>query len=272
MPTTRTKKEKVTAATANRYALYEASVYDPDADHDFLIDTYKEKRGCRPLLLREDFAGTSLLSAMWVQRHRDSQAWAVDLDPEPLAWGKEQHLDNLNPQEQPRVTQVEANVLEVETPEVDALTAFNFSYWCFKDRVLMLDYFKKVHAILKDDGMFAIDLMGGPSSQSECEEEREEDGFDYVWEQENMCAITNDIKCYIHYKFNDGTKLEKAFTYDWRLWSLSELRDIMADAGFKSTDTYWEGTDEDGEGDGNYTLETAAENEESWVAYLVAWK
>ena len=136
----------------------------------------------------------------------------------------------------------------------------------------MLDYFKKVHASLKDDGMFAIDLMGGPSSQSECEEEREEDGFDYVWEQENMCAITNDIKCYIHYKFNDGTKLEKAFTYDWRLWSLSELRDIMADAGFKSTDTYWEGTDEDGEGDGNYTLETAAENEESWVAYLVAWK
>ena len=136
----------------------------------------------------------------------------------------------------------------------------------------MLDYFKKVHAILKDDGMFAIDLMGGPSGQSECEEVRDEDGFDYVWEQENMCAITNDIKCYIHYHFNDGTKLEKAFTYDWRLWSLSELRDIMADAGFKSTDTYWEGTDEDGEGDGNYTLETTAENEESWVAYLVAWK
>jgi hypothetical protein len=272
MSTTHTKKEKVTAETADRFALYEGSVYDPEADHDFLIDTYKEKHGSRPMLLREDFAGTSLLSAMWVKGHRNSHAWAVDLDPEPLTWGKANHLDKLNEQEQPRVTQIEANVLDVETPTVDVLTAFNFSYWCFKDRALMLGYFKKVYAALNDGGMFAVDLMGGPSSQSECEEVREEEGFEYVWEQENMCAITNDIKCYIHFHFYDGTKLEKAFTYDWRLWSLAELRDIMLDAGFESVDTQWEGTDEDGEGDGVFTLETAAENEESWVAYLVAWK
>jgi len=46
----------------------------------------------------------------------------------------------------------------------------------------------------------------------------------------------------------------------------------MFDAGFESVDTHWEGTDEDGEGDGVFSLETAAENEESWVAYLVGWK
>ncbi|MDP6963530.1 MAG: class I SAM-dependent methyltransferase [Planctomycetota bacterium] len=272
MSPTRTKKQKPTAANADRYSLYEGSVYDPDADHDFLIETYQEKHKKRPLLLREDFAGTSLLSSMWVQRHRNSKAWAIDIDPEPLDWGKCQHLDKLNEQEQPRITQIQANVLDVSTPAVDVLTAFNFSYWCFKDRTTMLNYFKKAYAALNDNGMFAIDLMGGPSSQSACEEEREEDGFDYVWEQENMCAISHDIKCYIHFNFYDGTKFEKAFTYDWRLWSLAELRDIMMDAGFKSVDTYWEGTDDDGDGDGVYTLQQNAENEESWVAYLVAWK
>lgn len=265
------KKSDITADNADRYTLYESSVYDPDADHDFLVDTYKERNGSRPLLLREDFAGTSKLSSLWVQRHRKSRAWAVDLDPEPLGWGKERHIDTLNDDERQRVLQLEENVLEVQTPKVDVVTAFNFSYWIFKERAIMLDYFKKVRATLNDGGMFAVDLMGGPSTQSECEEIREESGFEYVWEQLNMCAISHDILCYIHFHFDDGTKMNKAFTYNWRLWSLTELRDIMLDAGFESVDTHWEGTDKDGDGDGVFTLQDHAENEESWIAYLVAW-
>ncbi len=260
-----------TARTADRYALYESAVYDPDADLRFLRRVHRKERGAFPLRLREDFAGTSKLSAMWVAKTPEAEAWAVDLDPEPLAWGRERHLEPLGPAAK-RVHQIQANVLEVKTPKVDVTTAFNFSYWVFQERRTMLDYFRAVHRYLKPSGMFALDLMGGPGAQSECEEEREEDGFTYVWEQEALDAITNHMRCHIGFRFRDGSRLRRAFTYDWRLWSLPELRDVLMDAGFAQVDAYWEGTDEDGEGNGIFRKRKHAENEETWIAYLVAWK
>ena len=263
---------RFTAATADRYELYEGSVYDPDADHDFLLKTFRSKRKRRPLLLREDFAGTSKLSAMWVASHGRSKAWAVDLDPEPLEWGKEHHIDPLGKKAN-RVVQLEENVLDVKTPKVDVVTAFNFSYWIFEERATMLEYFRKVHKALDDGGMFVVDLMGGPGVQQACEEPREEEGgFTYIWEQDPMDAITHHMDCHIHFEFQDGTEMRDAFTYSWRVWSLAELRDIMIDAGFERADTYWEGTDKDGEGDGVFKKKASAENEETWIAYLVAWK
>ncbi|MGB0684980.1 MAG: class I SAM-dependent methyltransferase [Planctomycetota bacterium] len=268
----RGKRKATIAETADRYELYEGSVYMPEADHDFLVETYRDAHKRRPLRLREDFAGTSQLSALWVDKHPDAQAWAVDLDPEPMAWGKARHIDPLGEKAE-RLLQLEENVLDVQTPQVDVVTAFNFSYWVFEERKLMLEYFRKVLAVLDEGGMFAVDLMGGPGAQSECEEEREEDdGFTYIWEQEVMDAITHHMECHIHFEFEDGSRMQDAFTYSWRLWSLAELRDVMYDAGFTRVDTYWEGTDEDGEGDGVFTRRKHAENEETFVAYLVGWK
>ena len=66
--------------------------------------------------------------------------------------------------------------------------------------------------------------------------------------------------------------MEEAFVYDWRLWNLTELRDILSDAGFEKVEVYWEGADEEGEGDGDFKLSHSEENEEAWIAYLVAWK
>ncbi len=269
---TKKKASKYTAATADRFELYEGSVYDPDADHDFLVKTFKSYRKRRPLKLREDFAGTSKLSALWVANHGLTKAWAVDLDPDPLHWGFEHHIEPLG-DDSKRIVQLEENVLDVKTPKVEIITAFNFSYWIFEERALMLKYFKKVHADLEKDGRFVGDLMGGPGVQQPCEEDREEDGdFTYVWEQEAMDAITNHIDCHIHFEFEDGTKMKKAFTYNWRVWSLAELRDIMIDAGFKSVDAFWEGADKHGDGDGVFKKASSAENEDTWIAYLVAWK
>lgn len=266
------KTSRFSADTADRYELYEGSVYMPEADHDFLVKAYRQAHKRRPMRLREDFAGTSQLSALWVKKHPEAEAWAVDLDPEPMKWGYHKHIEPLGDKAK-RVKQLEKNVLEVKTPKVDVVTAFNFSYWIFEERKIMLEYFRKVHRVLNEGGMFAVDLMGGPGAQSECEEEREEDGgFTYVWEQEAMDAITHHMDCHIHFAFEDGTRMDNAFDYSWRLWSLAELRDIMYDAGFTTVDTYWEGTDEDGEGDGNFRKKKHAENEETFIAYLVAWK
>ena len=266
------KKSKITAKNADRYWLYENSVYMPEADYDFIHRIFKRARGRKPMRLREDFAGTSQLAALWVRNDRDSRAWAVDLDPEPLAWGRRVHLDTLEEQARDRVEQLEENVLSVDVGEIDVVTAFNFSYWIFEERKTMLDYFRRVHEALAEDGVLVVDLMGGPGAQSEVEEEREENGFDYVWEQEPMDAISHHMTCHIHFHFRDGSKMRNAFTYSWRLWSLAELRDVMLDAGFASVDAYWEGTDEDGEGDGVFRKKKHAENEDTWIAYLAAWK
>jgi hypothetical protein len=57
------------------------------------------------------------------------------------------------------------------------------------------------------------------------------------------------------------------------MWSLPELRDILLEVGYKNVGFYWEGTDSDGDGDGNYSRTVDPKEEcEAWVAYLVAEK
>ena len=67
-------------------------------------------------------------------------------------------------------------------------------------------------------------------------------------------------------------KRERVFSYDWRMWTIPELKEIMEDAGFKKVHVYWEGSDEDGDGDGEFTRVTQGEECESWVAYVVGEK
>lgn len=43
--------------------------------------------------------------------------------------------------------------------------------------------------------------------------------------------------------------------YDWRLWSLSELKDLLEKAGSRKVDVYWKGTDpSNGGGNGVFRL------------------
>jgi hypothetical protein len=46
--------------------------------------------------------------------------------------------------------------------------------------------------------------------------------------------------------------MNKAFTYDWRLWTPAELSEGMREAGFKDVRVYWEGTGADGKGNGAF--------------------
>ena len=156
----------------------------------------------------------------------------------------------------------------------DVRCALNFSYSIFKTRAEMLGYFRAAHADLAQDGIFVIDIHGGPDAMEETEEERDiDEGFTYVWDQEQFWPATGDYKCHIHFEFKDGTRIHRAFTYDWRMWTIPELVDCLRDAGFAEIHTYWEGTDEDGEsGDGIFRRKRKGENCESWIAYIVAAK
>ena len=76
----------------------------------------------------------------------------------------------------------------------------------------------------------------------------------------------------IHFKFSDGSQIKNAFSYDWRLWTLPELQEILAEAGFDGSTVYWQGTDEDGEADGDFQPSTEGEPDAAWIAYVVAEK
>ena len=174
-----------------------------------------------------------------------------------------------------RVTQYQTDARNPSKQPPDIRCAQNFSYWVFKTRSEMLDYFTGVYQDLADDGIFVIDLHGGPESIQELEEETEMDdeSFTYVWDQDAINPITGEAKLRIHFRFPDGSEITDAFVYDWRLWGLPELREILIDAGFPVVDCYWEGTDEDQEsGNGEFTKQTQGEACLSYVAYLVAQK
>ena len=67
-------------------------------------------------------------------------------------------------------------------------------------------------------------------------------------------------------------KMNQVFKYDWRLWTLPELSDILKEAGFKDVHVYWEGDDKEGYGNGEFTRVTEEENCEVWIAYIAARK
>ncbi len=256
---------------ADVYALYQEAVQDPPGDVDLVERIFRGTFGRAPELLREDFCGTAAMACAWVARRAGNRVWGVDLDPEPLAWGREHNLAALTEEQASRIELIRGDVLDVEHGLVDVTVDFNFSYFVFKERSALLGYFEKSRARLKDEGMFVLDLYGGADAQRTLTETREHDDFDYVWDQDVFDPIQHRAVNYIHFEFPDGSQLRRAFSYDWRLWSIPELRDILAEAGFSQTDVYWEQTDrKTNEGNGVYYKATQAQDDPAWVAYIVA--
>ena len=99
------------------------------------------------------------------------------------------------------------------------------------------------------------------------------DGFKYFWECQMFNPMTNNCRFAIHFKKKGEKKRKDVFVYEWRMWFMSELRDVMEEAGFSKTVGYWEGDDEeDGSGDGNFFPTDDAENCDAWVTYIAALK
>jgi SAM-dependent methyltransferase len=270
------KRRKDMAGQADRHRLYELSVQCAEAEVDFVEQTFKTLRGRKAYQLREDFCGTANVCCEWVGRGSRYSAVGVDLDPEVLAWGREHRVEALSDKQRARVALIQDNVLTAQTQPVDVLLAMNFSYWLFKERAQLLDYFRTARNNLVDDGIFFLDAYGGYDSFREVEEEREidddADGFTYFWDQASFNPIDNHLICHIHFAFPDGSLMENAFTYDWRLYTLPEIRDLLHEAGFSKTTVYWQGWDENGEASGEFYPADNADADAGWICYLVAEK
>ena len=264
------KQQPKQAELADRHYLYEQSVQSVEHEVEFLVDTYREIRGREAILLREDFCGAANAACEWIRVDGKHRAICVDLDADVLAYGRDKHVAALSPKAQQRIALINDDVLTVETEPADILAAFNFSYFTFKTREKLRAYFTAARRAIKDDGLFFLDIYGGSEAYQEMEEETEYDDFTYVWDQASYDPVTGDYLCHIHFRFADGSEMTQAFSYDWRLWSVPEVRELLAEAGFSSSTVYWEGTDEDGEGDGVFKPVEKGEADEAFVSYIVA--
>ena len=264
-------RQSTLASRADKHVLYERAVQCSEAEIDFVDATFKQRRKRRAHLLREDFCGTANSSCEWVRRRAENRALGVDLDAEVQQWGKDHHIAGLKTAQRQRIELICADVLEVDTEPVDVVLAMNFSYWIFKERATLRRYFERVYETLVEDGIFFLDCFGGYEAFEERKEKHAYDGFTYIWDQARYNPIAGDYRCKIHFKFEDGSRLKNAFVYDWRLWTLPELTDLLAEVGFRPA-VYWEGTDKKGEGNGVYTRTRKGEADPAWIAYIVAEK
>ena len=269
------KHQKPKKPAFDRYAHYIEAVQSVEHDVELYRDLFKQARRKEPRFLREDFCGTHALSCEWVKLHRDNRAIALDLDPEPLEYGRTHAETTLNTSQHSRLQVFQKNVLS-QTEATDLIVAGNFSYFIFKQRAQLLAYFKKARESLKPGlGMLILDVAGGSSMIEHGVERRtirskELGKYTYIWECVSFDPVTHDAKFAIHFELPQGKtgkrRVRNAFTYDWRLWSIPELKEILMEAGFKSTAVFWDTAKSNS--DEKYEIVEKGANHEAWIAYV----
>lgn len=277
MPDSRTSRR----SRPDRHAFYEVAVQGVDWDLDFLERVWRYRNpGREPRLFREDFCSTAALATAWVLRGRERRAWGVDIDPEPLAWAREKRLKYVR-EAAKRVTLVRGDVRAARKPLVDVACALNFSWWVFHDRADLVRYLRAARAGLARNGVLVMNLFGGGNAErplTERTRKRAENapdgsmlpGFTYIWEHASFNPIDRRLLAYIHFELRDGRTLKRAFVYDWRMYTLPELRDAAHEAGFSHFEAWSEGYDAKARrGNGTLYRRTELDNSDTWIAYAV---
>ena len=265
-----------TADSADRHLLYQQSVQDVEAEIDFVEETWSELRQRPAVFLREDFCGTANTACEWISRDESHHAVGIDLDNEVLEWGRLYKLAELDEDQVERIELLNEDVLQTRPGLADIILAMNFSYFLFLTRDDLREYFANALDGLVSDVILFLDAYGGyeaPMVLTEPRECEDEDGneFTYIWEQAAFNPIDSCMTCHIHFEFPDKSRMEQAFSYHWRLWTLPEIREILYEAGFSQVDIYWEGTDEEkNEGNGIYKPSEIGDADPGWVCYIVA--
>ena len=273
----RSKAKQSLAEKADKFDCYQRSVQAPEHEVEFFEQAFREAYRRKPLSLREDFCGTFAVCCEWVKSNAKRTAIGVDLCGTTLQWGRDHNLVKLKPAQQQRVKLIEQDVRKKNRPTVDILAAQNFSFWLFKTRTEVIEYFRAARANLNPTGILVMDMMGG----ADCFREENVDkrtikkgkkGFKYIWRQISFNPVNHDAKFSISFKFKDGSELKNAFEYDWRFWSIPEVRELLSEAGFTASHVYFEVENEDDaeETDDQWERADVAPSHPVWLAYIVA--
>ena len=256
---------------ADKNLLYEWSVQDAEDAIQFTVEQYEKRRGRPPRILREDFCGTALVACQWVKGHPERRAIGLDLDGATLKWARRHNMKPLG-RDRERVELRQCDVKTVTDPKADVVQAFNFSYYLLHPLAELISYFRHVLDSLAPGGLFLLDCYGGWDYQRRQKERRTVESpagtFGFVWEHASFNPIDNRAECHIHFEFKNGKRWKRTFSYDFRLYSIAEIRDALAAAGFCHADVLWDCAEEDDMSD--FASTSRAENCPGWIAYIVA--
>jgi SAM-dependent methyltransferase len=257
----------------SKHLLYELSVQSPNWQVDYLPQFHQWLIGKSPLLMREDFCGTGKISCEWVKRSPKNRAIGLDLDPDVLSYAKTVNRSALTSSEQKRVNFLKQDVLKPTREKFDMIGAYNFSHSIFHERKELLQYAKAAFKSLKTRGTFFLEVAGGEDFIETTQETKTISVPGYgkikqVWEQHQFDPINSVSDYSIHFKLPDGTWLADAFTYHWRVWSIREIREVFADAGFKKTVVLWPDDEEGNE----YLAAESADYQRGYLAYVIGVK
>ncbi len=220
----------------NRFDLYELAVQAPELQARFL----RALHGGAPLTLREDFAGPAAIARAWLALDPRHHAVAVDADPEPLAHARDR-LHSAGPEAMRRMNFVNDDVRACRAP-ADIIAAFNFGACELHARADLLAWLRGARESLNQRGILVCDLYGGAEAHLPGQTDQSLNTPDgpatYTWEQRDADPLTGRVRNAMHFRLPDGTPLRDAFVYDWRLWSVPELRDALREAGFAHTEVH----------------------------------
>lgn len=201
-----------------------------------LVPFLRAVHGNCPVTLREDFCGTAALS-----RHWPGRSVAIDSDAAVIT---EAQRRGAGPNVELRCADC---ITAVDADPADIIFVGNFSIGYIHDRRTLLNYLASSRSRLRSGGIFVCDTYGGASVFKAGSVERSHTARDgttvkYLWRQDHADPLTNRVRTSLHFRvIREGEVIADhpdAFTYDWRLWSIAELREAMAEAGFAATEVY----------------------------------
>jgi SAM-dependent methyltransferase len=265
-PARRPRRRRAARPAEDRHRLYERAVQDAPFEAD-LVESILRRHDRPARRVREDFSGTALFAAEWVRRGPDRTAIAVDVNPAVHRWARRHRLPALG-EAAARLRLVTGDVRASPGRGLDAVVAMNFSYSVFRTRAELGVYLRGARAALAPGGVVVLDAFGGHRAQKVLVERRRiRGGVTYVWEQEAFDPITHRIRCAIHFEGPGRRRLRRAFTYDWRLWSLPELTELLGEAGFEGIEVLWDVAPSAAET--RYLPRRRANAQAGWLAYVV---
>lgn len=234
---------------------YELCVQSPRHVVSLLRGVYEFHQGTTPRVLREDFAGSAAVSSRWVREGLSlGEVWravAVELDQPTIAHAREQ---SGTAREHVEFVHADAITCDVETTDdCDVIWVGNFSIGYIHQRHDLVEYLRRSRRRLAmgnagfGGGIFACDIYGGAGafalgSLERTHPSRGREMIKYLWQHEAADPRTGMVRNSISFRvLLDGEVIAehpRAFVYDWRLWSLAELREAMLEAGFASVEVY----------------------------------
>ena len=285
---------KIGLTSMDRLELYRWAVQDPETHAVVLRTMYQRLRpGRQPIVLREDFAGTSAESVAWVILQPGRRAIAVDLDGPTLEWAQRRAVRLLGPLAS-EIAFVQGDVRSVGPPEVppaDIISVLNYSILYQRESEELLSYLR--HAIngLAPGGILVLNLFGGAAAVQPGTTRRRVTpaprlsieppipAFDYLWEIRSYDRSSQRLDCRIHFVVADPSapgrtrEVRDAFKYDWRLWSVHELVEACAQAGFSNVQVWRHTYDPARDANSVFLGPVDPDNlpaVQKWSAYIVA--